>query len=466
MKRCFAALMFLLMAPVVHAEDSSGAHSRLVQSRAVEAMIWGMPAVNFDLMYQAMVRETKGSYNQIVYWSRLPDWKNQTLTPNPDSIYLMPFFNTKDVGPVVIEIPPADEGSINGTIMDGWQTPLEDVGPAGVDKGAGAKYLVLPPDYKERPPEGYVVLPSSTYQGYALLRSILKGGTDADVAQGAAYGRRIKVYPLSQTPNPAPTKFVDAIDVVYDATIPYDVRFFQSLDRFVQTEPWLLRDKAMIDQLRSIGIEKGKAFNPDQVTQALLNSAAAEARGLFEHRYERLFHPFFESGRWALPALPDYMKAAPDGYSAADSYPVDSRGLLFTFAFFTPKHLGEGQFYLMTIKDKDGNNFDGGKTYRLTVPPNAPVRLYWSATAYDRATHALIRDQSRASRSSQNVGLQKNADGSTDVFFGPKSPAGKETNWVPTVAGGEFEVLFRLYGPEKSFFEKKWVLPDIETVTQ
>jgi hypothetical protein len=183
---------------------------------------------------------------------------------------------------------------------------------------------------------------------------------------------------------------------------------------------------------------------------------------LFESRYEGLFHPFFDSRRWALPALPDYLKAAPTGYADPDSYPVDSRGLLFTFAFFTPKHLGEGQFYLMTIKDKDGNNFDGSKTYRLAVPPNAPVKLYWSATVYDRATHALIRDQSRASRSSQNVGLQKNPDGSVDIYFGPKAPNGKDSNWVPTSAGGEFEVLFRLYGPEKSFFDKKWVLPDIE----
>src|SRR6201988_1742246 len=78
--------------------------------RAIEAVIWGMPAVNTDLMYQAMVREVKGGWNQIVYWSRLLDWKNQTLTPNPDAIYMMPFFNTS-VGPMVIEIPPANGGS-------------------------------------------------------------------------------------------------------------------------------------------------------------------------------------------------------------------------------------------------------------------------------------------------------------------------------------------------------------------
>jgi hypothetical protein len=106
---------------------------RTVERRAIEAVIWGMPAVNFDLMLQAMIDSAKGKPNQIVYWSRLPDWKNQTLTPNPDVIYLMPFFNTKDAGPMVLEIPPADDGVINGTIMDVWQVPLEDVGPAGVD---------------------------------------------------------------------------------------------------------------------------------------------------------------------------------------------------------------------------------------------------------------------------------------------------------------------------------------------
>jgi hypothetical protein len=63
-----------------------------------------------------MLCAISSKFNEIVYWSRLPDWKNHTLTPNPDSIYLMPFINTKDVGPVAIEIPPAEGGSINGTI--------------------------------------------------------------------------------------------------------------------------------------------------------------------------------------------------------------------------------------------------------------------------------------------------------------------------------------------------------------
>jgi hypothetical protein len=462
-KAIFAALGLIWTVVAAGAQLSADEIARrTTERRAIQAVIWGMPAVNYDLMLQEMLK-LGGKFNQMVYWSGLPDWKNQTLTPNPDAIYLMPFINTKDVGPVVIEIPPADDGSITGTIMDAWQMPLADVGSAGVDAGKGGKYVVLPPDFTDKPPDGYIALPSLTYQGYALLRSILKSGGDADIVKAVDYGKRIKVYPLSTSANPPATSFVDAINVVYDATIPYDIRFFQSLDRFVQQEPWLTRDKAMIDQLRSIGIEKGKPFAPDTKTEGILNAGVREAHAFLELTYENAFSPYFADRRWVFPADPQYIKAAQSGYAGADAYPVDARGLVFSFAFFTPKG-PTGSFYLMDIRDKAGEAFDGGKTYRLTVPANAPVRQYWSATVYDRVTHTLIRDQKTVSRSSQSQGLQKNADGSVDIYFGPKAPAGKEPNWVPTSPSGDFEVLFRFYGPEKPLFDKTWTLPDIERI--
>ena len=261
-----------------------------------------MPAVNYNLMYQEMVTKTKGGFNQVLYWSRLLDWKNQTLTPNPDVIYLMPFFNTKDVGPVVLEIPPADEGLFNGSIMNYWQAAIEDVGPGGVDKGKGGKYLILPPGYdRTSMPAGYIAMPSDTYQGYALIRSVLKSGSEADIAKAVTYARRIKLYPLAQAANPPPTVFVDASDVVFDSTIPYDLRFFESLDRMVQAEPWLERDKAMIDPLKTIGIERGKPFKPDAKTQQILTGAIQEAKAWFEARYDTL-PPFYEGEHWFFPS--------------------------------------------------------------------------------------------------------------------------------------------------------------------
>jgi hypothetical protein len=225
-----ASLASICVDASLHAQNlsSNNINGRIVERRAVEAVIWGMPVVNYGLMYQAMARNTTGTFNQIAYWSRLPDWKIQTLTPNPD------------------------EDSITGTVMDVWQSALEDVRPADVDKGQGGKYLILPPGYKDKVPTGYIPLPSDTYEGYALLRSIPKSGSAPDVAKAVAYGKRVKLYPLSQAAKPPATTFVDVVDIVYDSTITYDLRFFESLNRIVQAEPWLERDKAMIDQLNAL----------------------------------------------------------------------------------------------------------------------------------------------------------------------------------------------------------------------
>jgi hypothetical protein len=455
-KPSLALFVLLSFALYSHAQDHSSEEvaRRAVQRCAAQAVVWGMPAVNFDLMLQAAIKNN-GAANQIVYWSHLPSWKNQTLTPNPDAIYLMPFINTKE-GPIVLEIPPADEGSITGSIDDAWQTAVEDVGPAGLDQGKGGKYVILPPDRKFKLPDGYIPLSPATFQSYALLRSILKSGSDTDVAKAVAYGRRVKLYPLSQANAPPDTKFVDVVDDVYDTTIPYDMRFFDSLNRIVQTEPWLDRDRVMIDCLKTLGIEKGKPYRPSDEVASATKHGMDEAHAWVEVNYEKLYvQPFNPGIRWALPASPELVKAMESNFGDPDSYPVDTRGLSYSLAFFSAKHLGAGQYYLMTINDKEGKTLEGSHSYRLTVPANAPVKQYWSATVYNRATHAFIRDARWMSRSSQTPGLQKNLDGSVDVFFAPKPPTGKESNWVPTDADGQFEVLFRFYGPDKSLFDKR-----------
>lgn len=437
---------------------------RTIQRRALEAVNWGIPAVNYDIMYQSLVRDAKGAFNQIIYWSGLSSWKNQTLTPNPDAIYFMPFFNTKDVGPIVVEIPPADEGSITGTLMDCWQTALEDVGPAGVDKGKGGKYLILPPGYEEGAPDGYLTLPSEHYKGYGLLRSILKSRNETDVAKAVGYGKRIKLYPFARAANPPETTLVDVIDVVLNGVIPYDVSFFQSLDRMVQDEPWLDRDRVMIDMLKSLGIEKGKPFKPDGKTVAILEFAAREAQARFDVLYETTFEPHNKGTHWFLPADKTMLEAEELGFTNVENFPIDTRGIAYYCAYSSIKHMGTGQFYLFVSRDKAGESMDGSATYRLHVPPNPPVKQYWSVVLYDFATHALIRDMQWSSRSSLSPDLRTNDDGSVDVFFGSKAPDGQESNWIPTKADGRFEALFRFYGPEKPLFDKTWVLPDIEKV--
>jgi hypothetical protein len=122
-------LLFILLAlgvisPAAQALSPKELTQHTIERRAVEAVIWGIPAVNYDLMLQEMLTKTKGGVDQIVYWSRPLDWHNQTLTPNPDAIYLMAFTNTKDVGPVVIEVPPDQKSNLGNPHVD--PTPYDD----------------------------------------------------------------------------------------------------------------------------------------------------------------------------------------------------------------------------------------------------------------------------------------------------------------------------------------------------
>jgi len=154
-------------------------------------------------------------------------------------------------------------------------------------------------------------------------------------------------------------------------------------------------------------------------------------------------------------------------FAKPDAYPVDGRGLSYSMAYFSAKQFGDGSVLFMTIVDKGRPALRTARTYRLSVPgADAPVSLYWSATVYDRATHALIRDMPYSSRASNSVGLQaRTPTGSIDVYSAQGLRRARNRIGFPTSANGQFEILFRLYGPEKRCSYKTWKLPDIEKIS-
>src|SRR5271167_2518226 len=189
MKRIATFLVILAMFAVVvlnaSAQDQplQGLQQRMVERRAVDAVIWGMPIVSLDALRQAYFRDGKAKYGDIIWWPKGNAWKNQSLTPNTSVRYLYVFFNTKDDGPVVLDLPPAANGaSLLGTMADAWQVPLTDVG----FEGKGGKYLVLPPDYTGEAPAGYIPVRPETYNTFTALRSILASNSDEDERKGDA----------------------------------------------------------------------------------------------------------------------------------------------------------------------------------------------------------------------------------------------------------------------------------------
>lgn len=90
--------------------------------------------------------------------------------------------------------------------------------------------------------------------------------------------------------------------------------------------------------------------------------------------------------------------------------------------------------------DANKDCFDGAKTYKVTLPPNIPVKNFWSFTVYDNQTRSMMETPQRfpraGSQSYPTPAAVANADGSTMVYFAPKKPGDvTDGNWIQTVPG-------------------------------
>jgi hypothetical protein len=460
MKNSIFAAFLVCVATSAPAQDFSAndlGHPT-IERRAVEAVIWGMPLVSVDAMREAAFRDAGAKYNDIIYWSKPIDWKFQFTTPNASTYYVYFNFNLKD-GPVVLDIPPAVGAGLFGSLVDAWEVPVADVGPAGEDQGKGGKYVLLPSDYKDDVPAGYIPVRWNTINGYALLRAIPVTASEADVAKAIALVKQLRLYPLVQAADPPPQRYIDMVGKLLDGVVAFDDTFFVRLSRMVNEEAVQTRDLVAMRQLMSLGIEKGKEFRPDATTKTILRQAANEAHQSFMVR-ARGGEPWWPNSQWKL--VENVGAKTGFTFQTDDALYVDERGLIFFLAFAVPKKLGAATFYLIGANDGAGQPLQGEQTYRLHVPADVPAKQYWAVTMYDLDTACLIRDLPRPGLDSYNQTMRRNSDGTVDIFFGPKAPTGQEANWIPTVSGKPWFSFFRFYGPEKPLFEKIWRLTDYE----
>jgi hypothetical protein len=478
----FVATLGLLLStaltPAANAQQVTGTQTQagdelayqLAFQRGTQAVIWGMPAASMMSVIRSAQSQLGAVVNEdIVYFSKPMVSRHSFLTPNNDTPYVFSLLNTKG-GPMVLEVPPASEKVVFfGTAIDTWQVPIVDVGPAGEDKGQGGKYLFLPPGYDGEVPEGYFVYRPPTYHVGTALRPIRIGG--GTLEEAVEYSKRLKAYPLSQAKNPKPNRYIDAFPKTWNTLPHYDLSFFENLAEVVNEEPVQPQDLVMMGMLPTIGIEKGKPFKPNPVAAKALDDAIQLAYNeMLEYSITpgKALAPYWADRQWGVPNLPREVLESGFHFAFKDQYLLDHRagGLAF-WATWWPKHLGKASFYLIGQRDKDGELFDGSATYRLRVPKNTPAAQFWSVIVYSRSKEsfaAFIPESVRVGISSyEKADLKANADGSIDIYFGPKAPTGFESNWLPT--GQDFFLWFRLYGPEKPLFDKSWILPDVEKVS-
>jgi len=232
----------------------------------------------------------------------------------------------------------------------------------------------------------------------------------------------------------------------------------------IEEEPVETYNLAMMGLLAQVGIKKGGPFEPSKDLKAIHAKAAPEALEYMIEEYHRILNPPFFKGRKWSALMPPGAVETDFSYEFASYFDYHARGSLYYAVISSVKNYGSATFYLDLAETPDGEWLDGAKNYRLNVPAGVPVRDFWAITTYDLETASYLRDLEPSSIDSNMKSVKKNADGSVDIYFGPKAPKGKESNWLPTDPKRRFFLLFRAYGPEPAILDGSFVLNDIELV--
>lgn len=449
----------------------------LIFQRATQAYLWALPAVNMWAMKEGSEKVFGAGYNILPTWKERIKASTQVTTPNSDVVYAMGYLDLHKDGPLVVEVP----SGVQGMFDDFFQRPLVgptidghawvgDVGLAGPDKGKGGTYVLLPPDYKgdvdkSKLPADAFVYRSRTYNVFLFWRTFFKDPKDLSKPNDEIAATRI--YPLGHKADAKAMQFPDANAKPANLLFPHDGSYFDMLSRFIDSEYVDPADMDMRGFLHTIGLEKGKPFSPPDELRPLLDEAAKTAFKISKVIIGSMIvnepdGKYYPDRQWI-----NVFAGEDTAFQASHTFTnLEQRSGYFTSAYSASpgmvKSLVEmGAKYPVTFRDKDGNYLDGSHSYSLHLPPNIPAKNFWSATVYN-ATTASGLDNGRPFPSLNQMDKPTmNADGSLDLYFGPNAPAGKEKNWLKTVPGQGFFVIFRLYSPEQAFFDQTWKPDDI-----
>ena len=460
-------LKFLDGAP--YPETAEKAYDYLDTMRGVDAFLKGMPGASLQALIHGNHDVGAVECHQVMITDKLMDSASLFLTANTSTMYVIPTLNLKRDGATVVEAPMGMLGAFN----DAWFRYMQDIGPAGPDKGKGGKYLVLPPDYEGDIPEGYFAVKSKTYNVWVFMRASIAKGLDAAAKN---VKENLRIYPLSKKDNPPIMEFISGSGVAFNTIHANNYLFYEHLNEWIQEEHIDMLDPETRGLFASIGIEKGKPFRPDERMKKILTDAVAIANAAAR---SIVWHPRTDGTMKGIKVYPGtdsaWLMAWVDKnvfFNGNDGKTMNSDARVmfhYPYTAVTPAmavtKAGAGSDYGLAYVDSKKMPFDGSKTYKLNIPANPPAKDFWALTMYDNQTRSMLQtSQAFPTVGSQTEGLKQNEDGSYDIYFAPKPPKGFENNWLETVPGKGWFVGLRLYGPLEPWIEKTWRPGEIELV--
>ena len=432
-------------------------------TRAMDTFLKGMPGASLKALIDGAHSIGAVEANEVMIFDNLMDTKSLFLTGNSSTVYAIPDLDLKRDGPTVVEVPDGLLGAAN----DAWFRFINNLPTAG-------KYLYLPPGYDGPVPDGFAVYRPKTYRIWVFLRSSVKNG---DVEAAASLVKdNVKVYPLSKFADQPEMKWVSASGKAFNTIHPNNSKFYHHLNEIIQYEPVEMLDAETRGLFASIGIEKGKKFDPDDRMKKILADGIAignaAARSI-------VWYPRYEKNMKGVRVYPDTDSNWIMAYTARNVFfngedgqtmNTDARVMFhYPYTAVTPAmaapRLGKGSDYAIAYVDSKKQLFDGSKTYKLNIPANPPTGNFWAVTVYDPQTRSMLQSNQKYPTVGGNTeGLKQDDDGSYTIYFGPEAPKGYENNWIETIPGKSWFVALRMYSPLKPWIDQTWRPGEVELV--
>lgn len=438
--------------------------NELFYQRAIHTYFLMLPLLNTIGMRDGSEAEFGSGYQVLPIWKDRMDARAWVPTPNADVVYSMSYLDLKATGPLVVAAPP----QVIGMFMDFFQRTITDVGAIGPDRARGGLYLLLPPGYRGHVPDGYFAFESSTYNVMLFFRTVMAQGSDGpDPAPAVATAEQTRVYPLwEEEKSVKPMEFPNGSGKRINMMYPTDATFYDKLKAFVDYEPIEAISLEARGVLASIGIVKGRPFEPTEEQRALLERAVVTApKMIVAHRLKgraderHLYYPDRQYLHAWAGATAEFMQ---------ESYlDIDQRATFFQIAYSSAPAMAmhtinAGSKYPFTFRDADGDLLNGANHYRLHLPPHRPAALFWAVTLYNITDGTMPETPQLLPSINQFNKVAYNDDGSLDLHFGPLKPEGvPASNWIQTVDGRAFLCCIRFYGTKIEFFDQSWKPDDV-----
>ncbi len=451
-------------------ETADKIYELIDHQRASQLYLWGLPIVAQERLAQNYFNNFDFEYGDFVRIESFNERRGY-LTANETTNYALGLFNTNGAA-TVLEVPP---GIVVGMVIDMWQESPTDIGIFGPFSGNGGKHILVGPNTpaQMRPDpqklgDDYQIHEVGTDRGVILARV---AGADVETVQQT--WNQIQMYQYGDNPettvHPGEDKFLPTIQ-------PRGMAYWQVLHAAINDDVVQERDRHFMYWLRSLGIERGKPFEPNEKQIKALTEGAKVGEMMaksfvFSERLDGVLREFdwryVLGGEWGDGIKYDQSTVNFDIFDPRARYTYEAQ---LTSPSMTVPRVGKAQGYVAKFEDSDGNRLKGGEKYVMEFEREPKTDMFWSLTIYDPDTRVLLDNRDMVDGSDVTVDSllqqpKKNDDGSFVVMLGPdEAPEGWEGNYVRTLPERGWFPYIRAYGAHAEFFDGSWSLPNIHRV--